>query len=192
MYLVFTRMPGESYRRRLRSLLLYLCYVFQALISSLVCWLIKLCWNQILALKLASKSPRKTPCHESFMILSLTHSAMFEFHLLLTEGKQTFKPVCARPSADLSSSSAFRHGWVFTKNVMWRGNRGRRNKGLLCTEPELSEVLCSLSLPASVHVCARARARACVCVCVCARVYARLCVKRYFFWIVIAIIIENF
>ena len=37
MYLVFTRMPGESYRRRLRSLLLYLCYVFRALISSLVC-----------------------------------------------------------------------------------------------------------------------------------------------------------
>ena len=28
MYLVFTRMPGESYRRRLRPLLLYLCYVF--------------------------------------------------------------------------------------------------------------------------------------------------------------------
>ena len=25
MYFVFTRMPGESYRRRLRSLLLYLC-----------------------------------------------------------------------------------------------------------------------------------------------------------------------
>ena len=38
MYLVFTRMPGESYRRRLRSLLLYLCYVFRVLISSLVCW----------------------------------------------------------------------------------------------------------------------------------------------------------
>ena len=30
MYLVFTRMPGESYRRRLRSLLLFLCYVFRA------------------------------------------------------------------------------------------------------------------------------------------------------------------
>ena len=28
-YLVFTRMPGESYCRRLRSLLLYLCYVFE-------------------------------------------------------------------------------------------------------------------------------------------------------------------
>ena len=28
MYLVFTRMPGKSYRRRLRPLLLYLCYVF--------------------------------------------------------------------------------------------------------------------------------------------------------------------
>ena len=37
MYLVFTCMPGESYRRRLRSLLLYLCYVFRALINSLVC-----------------------------------------------------------------------------------------------------------------------------------------------------------
>ena len=38
MYLVFTRMPGESYRRRLRSLLLCLCYVFWALVNSLVCW----------------------------------------------------------------------------------------------------------------------------------------------------------
>ena len=28
MFLVFTCMPGESYRRQLRSLLLYLCYVF--------------------------------------------------------------------------------------------------------------------------------------------------------------------
>ena len=36
MYLVFTRVPGESYRRRLRSLLLYLCSVFRALINSLV------------------------------------------------------------------------------------------------------------------------------------------------------------
>ena len=35
MYLV--RMPGESYGRRLRSMLLYLCYVFRALINSLVC-----------------------------------------------------------------------------------------------------------------------------------------------------------
>ena len=36
MYLVFTRSPGESYRWRLRSLLLYLCYIFRALIDSLV------------------------------------------------------------------------------------------------------------------------------------------------------------
>ena len=35
MYLVFTRMPGESYRRRIGSLLLYLGYVFRALINSL-------------------------------------------------------------------------------------------------------------------------------------------------------------
>ena len=30
-------MPGESYRRRLMCLLLYWCYVFRALINSLVC-----------------------------------------------------------------------------------------------------------------------------------------------------------
>ena len=36
MYLVFTRMPGASCRRRLRSLL-YLCCVFRTLINSLVC-----------------------------------------------------------------------------------------------------------------------------------------------------------
>ena len=35
MYLVFTRMPGENYRRRLGTLLLYLCYVFPGLINSL-------------------------------------------------------------------------------------------------------------------------------------------------------------
>ena len=37
VYLVFTHVPGKSYRRWLRSLLLYLCYVFQALINSLAC-----------------------------------------------------------------------------------------------------------------------------------------------------------
>ena len=41
MYLAFTRMPGESYLRRLRPLLVYLCYVFRALITSLVCRLCK-------------------------------------------------------------------------------------------------------------------------------------------------------
>ena len=43
MYLVFTRMPGESYHRWLRSLLLCLCCVFQALINSLVCWFLPTC-----------------------------------------------------------------------------------------------------------------------------------------------------
>ena len=38
MYLVFTCMPGASYRRQLGSLLLYLCYVSQTLINSWVCW----------------------------------------------------------------------------------------------------------------------------------------------------------
>ena len=37
MYLVLIRMPGESYCRRLKSLLLCSCVVFRALINSLVC-----------------------------------------------------------------------------------------------------------------------------------------------------------
>ena len=37
MYLVFTCMPGESYRRRIRFLLMYFCYVFQSLGDSPVC-----------------------------------------------------------------------------------------------------------------------------------------------------------
>ena len=40
MHSAFTRMPGESYRRWFRSQLLYLCYVFRALISSLISVLI--------------------------------------------------------------------------------------------------------------------------------------------------------
>ena len=38
MYFVFIHMPGESYCSWLSSLLLSLCYVFWALINSLVCW----------------------------------------------------------------------------------------------------------------------------------------------------------
>ena len=38
MYLVFTRMPGESYRKQLGSLLLCLSDVFPLLINSLVGW----------------------------------------------------------------------------------------------------------------------------------------------------------
>ena len=38
MYLAFTGMPGQSYCRRLGSLLLCLCDVFWALINSLVFW----------------------------------------------------------------------------------------------------------------------------------------------------------
>ena len=37
MYLVFTRKPDGRYGRRLRSFLLYLCYVFRAIINSFLC-----------------------------------------------------------------------------------------------------------------------------------------------------------
>ena len=39
-YPVFTRLPGESYRRRLRPLLLCLCDIFWVLINSCACWLL--------------------------------------------------------------------------------------------------------------------------------------------------------
>ena len=42
-YLEFTRIPGESYRRRLGSLLLYLFDVFRALINSLLYWFFYFC-----------------------------------------------------------------------------------------------------------------------------------------------------
>ena len=42
MYLAFSRMPGESQCRRLWSLLLCLCDIFQMLINSLVCWVIEM------------------------------------------------------------------------------------------------------------------------------------------------------
>ena len=38
MYLVFTRMPSESYRRHLRCLFCTCVMYFRALINSLVCW----------------------------------------------------------------------------------------------------------------------------------------------------------
>ena len=40
--LYFTHLPGESYRRRLGSSSLYLCYVLRSLITSLVCWALSL------------------------------------------------------------------------------------------------------------------------------------------------------
>ena len=65
MYLAFTRLPGESYRRRLRSLLLYLCYVFRALINSLACGFWKLYYAHCLStyryLKLVRRRTSRRP-----------------------------------------------------------------------------------------------------------------------------------
>ena len=51
MYLVFTRTPDESYRRRLRSLLLYLCCVFRVQINSIVfyCLFVFLFYERLLS-----------------------------------------------------------------------------------------------------------------------------------------------
>ena len=58
-------MPGESNHRRLWSLLLYLCYLFWALINSLVCWSHTEQWlfdmdNQVLQTKLLEPNSHKT------------------------------------------------------------------------------------------------------------------------------------
>ena len=45
MYLVFTRMPGESYRRRLRSFLWYLYYVFRARIVLILMEFVSVDWK---------------------------------------------------------------------------------------------------------------------------------------------------
>ena len=118
------------------------------------------------------------PCHEAFMILALTHSAMFEFHLLLTEGKQTFKPVCARPSADLSSSSAFRHGW-FSRRMSRGGETADAEIMVSSAQNQSYRRFCFLSLSSPPPPqCMRARA----CVCVRARACLHSCVWNITFF----------
>ena len=61
MYLAFACMPGESYSRQLRSLLLYLCYVFWALMNSLGCWLFN------------TKVSKKSSFYMSFLLFLLIY-----------------------------------------------------------------------------------------------------------------------
>ena len=61
MHLVFTRMPGESYHRRLGSLLLYLCYIFWTLINSLMCWF------TMVRYKVISRDFRQSSCHNNLL-----------------------------------------------------------------------------------------------------------------------------
>ena len=57
MHLVFTRVPRESYRRRLRSLLLYLCCIFRALlINSQVCGFSKIPVSESLPLSIGTRT----------------------------------------------------------------------------------------------------------------------------------------
>ena len=58
-YLVFTRMPSKSYRRRLEFFLLCLCDVFRALINSLVYWFCHF-WN------CAQAQPSDWCCHREW------------------------------------------------------------------------------------------------------------------------------
>ena len=66
MYLVFTRMPCESYRKRFRSSLLYLCYIFRALtVNSLVCWFISVNRGHVRRATVGHYSAQQTPSSRS-------------------------------------------------------------------------------------------------------------------------------
>ena len=78
MYLVFTRMPGESYRRLLRSLLLYLCYVFRVLTPLLI----KHTHTHSLSLSLTH-----TYTYTHTYIYTHTHSMYWLVHALDADGQ---------------------------------------------------------------------------------------------------------
>ena len=74
MYLVFIRMPGENHRRRLRSLLLCLCWVFRAPINSLVCCVPMFVWLTMAFHGRSSREvslPRLSPPEEIGGVMSL-------------------------------------------------------------------------------------------------------------------------
>ena len=94
MYLVFTCMPGESYHRRLRSLLSYMCCVFQVLINSLVCWLCRNALGLVLFQIFAGQDngwrPRYVtnwPANLMHHMVSLSHFALEDLQCILNEEK---------------------------------------------------------------------------------------------------------
>ena len=71
--LVFTCMPGKSYHRQIRSLLLHLCNVFQVLISSIVSWFLYVCgysWGSTNKLT-ESKKKKKILWVNKFFLLAV-------------------------------------------------------------------------------------------------------------------------
>ena len=83
-YLVFSRLPGESYRRKLRSLLLCLCDVLRALITSLVS-AVGLVLFRLLLSSLLTKSRKglaRNVCHtlvkQSDLVHDVTHTGCLE------------------------------------------------------------------------------------------------------------------
>ena len=109
MYLVFTRMPGESYRRPLGSLLLCSCDVFRVLINSL-CLLIRLDSSWAL--------DNLTPNHPTEVILrrqtvhSITYLRLRHYyethHFISEEGLETSEAE-RRDQANAESTQQARH-----------------------------------------------------------------------------------
>ena len=81
MYVAITRMPGESYRRRLRSLLSCLCDVFLALINSFVWWFISAVCVFFIAFDILP-----TWSHETGPQVFLISTLAYDFHQHLYAG----------------------------------------------------------------------------------------------------------
>ena len=92
-YLVFSRLPGESYRRRLRSLLLCLCDVLRALINSLVSALGLVLFRLLLSCLLTKsrKGLARNVCHTLVKQSELVHDVTHTGCLAKNTTKQTNK-----------------------------------------------------------------------------------------------------
>ena len=169
MYLVFTRMPGESYRRRLGSLLLYLCYVFRALMNSLGCWFSLMRSFYSLHYWQCNVCLRRSFCLT--MILE-KRTTIFNILILIYSSIVRFGSVRYWDAV----TSPFWDSTVGQKSAVWLISRSLSPSLSLCFFL-LFFVVC-VCVRACVRACARARARACVCVCVCACACSRkrLCV----------------
>ena len=107
MYPVFTRKPGESYRRRLRSLLLYLCDVFRALINSLVCssWYNRNGWlgvkhqvTYLLTLVFWYRNSCQRAQEWGPRLWDCMNTSVFRIPVFLHSAAHSFKKKCGHPS----------------------------------------------------------------------------------------------
>ena len=148
MYLVFTRMPDESYCMRLRSLLLYLCYVFQALINSLACWLL---WTLSIMKEEADRYGHETRGRTTITAYQLNAHVYRKTKLAVpapcncgTSAHRAFKLMESRaikwiPSSSSTSSSSWRKQNIHPEKRCGQKQSSYRYTKLYCRKEELDK-----------------------------------------------------